>query len=47
MERGPAGRPELSPVEARQAFLGRPVLIVLTVSLVLIATALVLLMTVV
>jgi len=36
MERGPFNRPELNETEARQGFAGRPVLVVLVVSLVLV-----------
>jgi hypothetical protein len=40
MEREASGKPVLNPVEARQGFLGRPVLVVLTVSTVLAAVIL-------
>jgi hypothetical protein len=36
MQRGPSDRPELNPTEARQGFLGRPILVVLVVSTVLV-----------
>jgi hypothetical protein len=47
MRRGPSGRAELNPTEARQGFLDRPVLIVLTISLVLVIVAFLLLPTLV
>jgi hypothetical protein len=40
MEREASGKPVLNPTEARQGFLGRPVLVVLTVSTVLAAVIL-------
>ena len=39
MDRRPSGEPELNPVESRQGFLDRPVLVVLAVSLALVIMA--------
>jgi hypothetical protein len=39
MRRGQLDTPELNPIEARQGFLGRPVLVVLAVSLALVIVA--------
>jgi len=39
MQRGQSGRPELNPIEARQGFLDRPVLVILAVSVALVIIA--------
>jgi hypothetical protein len=39
MRRGPQDNPELNPIESRQGFLDRPVLVVLAVSLALVIVA--------
>jgi len=39
MQRGKLDNPELNPIEARQGFLDRPVLVILTVSLALVIVA--------
>lgn len=39
MQRRPSGAPELNPIESRQGFLDRPVLVVLAVSLALVIMA--------
>jgi hypothetical protein len=47
MRRGQLDNPDLNPTEARQGFLGRPVLVVLAVSLALVIVALLVLPTLV